>query len=256
MGATYSSHNRIFLLLLILFLLEMLLLPSALQLTYAGSGQNQEHILTYTSGRLTWDAQTQTTSDGSAQLNLFDAAYANVRAENNDRVIAPGTEKENRVRLKNESGRTVSYTAVLYFNRSSTQLPVQPSLSGNSFIDTDQYSLPTDVEPSSVVRAVTGAVSSGAIADFQLEWFWAFEDETDTADRDRIDTYLGNKAADGAADDAALGFYLVVHDGGEITPAPSTGESTALRGYIVLLCISGGMSLFLALTGRRRRHGA
>ena len=35
-------------------------------------------------------------------------------------------------------------------------------------------------------------------------------------------------------------------------PSPQTGENTLIGGYVVLILISGGMCLFLALTRKRR----
>lgn len=88
--------------------------------------------------------------------------------------------------------------------------------------------------------------------DFDINWFWNYEDGANIDERDRVDTYLGNKAADGKADEATLGFYLVVHDDGEIVPSPQTGDDTMIGGYVVLMLISGGLCLFLALTRKRR----
>ena len=112
--------------------------------------------------------------------------------------------------------------------------------------------MPEQIEAETVIRAVGGTLAADAMQDFDINWFWAFGNGSDTAARDLIDTYLGNRAADGNADEAVLGFYLVVHDGGDIVPSPMTGDSTVFGGYIVLLMISGGMTLLLALTRKRR----
>ena len=45
---------------LTLLLIQLILLPAALGVTYASSGTRPEHILTYTTGRLTWDSATET----------------------------------------------------------------------------------------------------------------------------------------------------------------------------------------------------
>jgi len=35
-------------------------------------------------------------------------------------------------------------------------------------------------------------------------------------------------------------------------PSPQTGDNTVICGYVVLMLISGGMCLFLAITRKRR----
>ena len=62
------------------------------------------------------------------------------------------------------------------------------------------------------------------------------------------------KRQSGKADDATLGFYIVLRDGGEIVPSPQTGDNTMIGGYVVLMLISGGLCLFLALTRKRRER--
>ena len=99
-----------------------------------------------------------------------------------------------------------------------------------------------------------GSLAAKKLQDFDINWFWNFEDGASTDGRDGIDTYLGNKAADEKADEATLGFYLVVYDDSEILPSPQTGDNTVICGYVVLMLISGGLCLFLALTRKRRER--
>ena len=105
-----------------------------------------------------------------------------------------------------------------------------------------------------MLRAVSGTLAANAMQDFDINWYWAFEKDIDTDANDRIDTYLGDKAADANADKATLGFYLTVYDGGEVVPAPQTGDKAAFGAYVVLLLISGGMTLLFGVTGKRRRR--
>lgn len=51
---------------LTLLLIQLILLPAALGVTYASSSTRPEHILTYTTGRLTWDSATETDGQGAA----------------------------------------------------------------------------------------------------------------------------------------------------------------------------------------------
>lgn len=75
--------------------------------------------------------------------------------------------------------------------------------------DTYDYILPRGAEESDVIRAVTGTVGGGMIQDFDIHWFWLFE-ESDA--QDIIDTWLGDKAAFTEADDITIGLFIVVED--------------------------------------------
>ena len=237
---------------LILFILQVMLLPVMIGLTYAIPAERPEHILTYRTGLLVWDKATSVRPDGSAELSFFETLYKNVNADNAEKVLAPGTEKDSVVRLKNDTNKEITYTAVLYSLSTSPDLDIGASLSGNGFLDTSRYTLPENIKKEAVIRAVGGKLDARKLQDFDINWFWRFEDGASTYERDQIDTYLGNKAADGKADEATLGFYLVVHDDGEIVPSPQTGDDTMIGGYVVLMLISGGLCLFLALTRKRR----
>ncbi len=248
---TAKLREWIFPVILILFILQVVLLPVMIGLTYATRSERPEHILTYTTGRLVWDKDTSVRPDGSASLSFFEALYKNVNAENAERVLAPGTEKDSIIRLKNNTKRNLSYTAILYKLSDTPEFDINASLSGNGFADTSRNFLPKGIDENAVIRTVEGSLGANKMQDFDINWFWAFEDENDTEARDKIDTYLGNKSADGEADEATLGFYLVVHDGGDVGPSPKTGDNTMLGGYVVLMIISGSMTVILAITRKR-----
>lgn len=221
-------------------------------LTYATRSERPEHIITYTAGKLVWDKDTSVRPDGSATLSFFESLYRNVNAENAEKILAPGTQKDSIVRLKNNSKNSVRYTAILYSLSSAPELDIGASLSGDGFSDASEYVLPDKIDKDTVIRAVDGSVAANAMQDFDIDWFWSFEDENNIETRDKIDTYLGNKAADDNADEATLGFYIVIHDGGDYGPSPSTGDSAMLGGYIVLMIISGSTTVILAVTRKRR----
>ena len=252
MRKTVKRREWIFSAILILFIMQVILLPVMIGLTYATRSERPEHILTYTTGSLVWDKGTAVRPDGSAALSFFKTLYQNVNAENAEKVLAPGTEKNSIIRLKNNTKREVRYTAILYSLSSSAELSIDTSLTGEGFSDITEYSLPEKINRDAVLRAVSGALAANAMQDFEINWDWAFEQDNDTDANDLLDTYLGDKAADANADDVTLGFYLTVHDGGDIVPAPKTGDKTIFGGYVVLLLISGGMTLFLGLSKRRR----
>lgn len=236
---------------LILFILEVIALPFALGFTWAGRSETPERVLTYTPGKLTWDSAAGIDENGAADLSLFETLYQNVNADNDDRVVAPGTEDDSIVRLKNSISGTVRYTAVLYSIRSTDLLPVEVSLSGDGFTDTDTYTLPNGVKDESVIRAVTGTVGGGMIQDFDIDWNWKFYD---SEQQDIIDTWLGDKAADDDADDITVGLYIVVEDENtQIKPSPPQTGDAGIGAYIVLMCVSGAVLLLLIIDRKRSR---
>lgn len=244
----YSS--RLFPTVLILFILEAMTLPLVVSLTWSGRSESPEHTLTYTQFRLTWDADTAVNKNGVAELSLFDAVYQNAKANDGTKILAPGTLGDTIIRLKNDTDTTVKYTAVLYTVKSSDTLPANAQLSGTGFSDTASYSLPKGAEQSHVVRAVTGSVDGRQIQDFDIDWYWLFE-ESDA--QNKIDTWLGDKAANGDPDNIVVGFYIVVEQDGQIVEpdSPQTGDNTMLGGYVALMAISAAVMVLL-LIGRRR----
>ena len=254
MNRTKKLREWLFPAILILFILQVMLLPVMIGLTYAVPAERPEHILTYRTGSLVWDKATSVRPDGSAELSFFETLYQNVNAGNAEKVLAPGTEKDSVVRLKNDTNKEITYTAVLYSLSTSPDLDIGATLSGDGFSDTSLYTLPKSIEEEAVIRVVGGRLDAKKLQDFNINWFWNFEDGANTDKRDGIDTYLGNKAANGKADEATLGFYLVVYDDSEVLPLPGTGDDTMIGGYVVLMLISGGMCLFLTITRKRRER--
>lgn len=191
----------------ILFLLEIMLFPLATSMTYAGRSESPDHTLTYTLGTLTWDSATNIDQNGVAELHLFSSSYQNVLSDNGEKVVAPGTEGYNIVRLKNNSSHIIQYVAVFYRIKEEPALPVEPEMDGENLADTEIYPLPDGVKKDQVVRAVTGMLFPEEIQDFDIFWKWNYYDSDQ---RDQVDTALGDKAAFAAADDVTAGLYIVV----------------------------------------------
>ncbi len=239
---------------LILFMLEVVAFPFAVGFTWAGRSEVPERILTYTQGKLTWDSTAGVDENGAAELPLFEAVYQNVDADNGEAVVAPGTEGSSIVRLKNSVDRVIKYTAVLYRVRSTDLLPVDASLSGEGFTETNSYELPQGVKAEDVIRAVSGTVDGGKIRDFDIDWNWRFYDSDE---QDVIDTWLGDKAAGGDADDVIVGLYIVVEDEDDfIDPDPPKTGDAKTGVYIVLMCLSGAVLLLLLVDKMRSRKCA
>lgn len=209
---------------LILLLIQAVLFPLVVESTYAGRSESPGHVLTYTTGTLTWDSATGVDPDtGVAELSLFSEIDQNVQSDNGEKVVAPGTERTNMVRLKNDASRAITYVAVMYRVKEEADLPVGPVLLDNSaFSDTDTYPLPHGVTEDQVVRAVTGTVAGGQLQDFDISWNWSYYENDQ---RDQVDTDLGNQAAWQEADTVTAGLYIVVEEDGPVDPGPNESET-------------------------------
>ncbi len=233
---------------LMLLVLCLLVSPWALGATYAGKAEVPDHVLTYTEGDLSWDAATGIDPlTGVAQMNLFDARYNDtVMAVTGEKVVAPGTEGFNMIRVANQEQGEVSFAAVCYCISSSDSLPVKTELDGMGLHDTDSYVLPQGVTDKDVIRAVTGNIRGGEVQDFDISWLWDYY-ESDA--RDEADTTLGNKDT---LDYLTVGFYIVVKDDNEyLTPEiPETGIPTEIIAYLILTVISVVL-LFLVIRSQK-----
>ena len=69
---TVKRREWIFSAILILFIVQVVLLPVMIGLTYATRSERPEHILTYTTGSLIWDKDTAVRPDGSPSPMLND----------------------------------------------------------------------------------------------------------------------------------------------------------------------------------------
>lgn len=237
---------------LILFIASVSAFPLAAVFTYAGRSESASHVLTYTTGKLTWDSATDIMPNGVARLDLFSQSYENVQSANGERVVAPGTEALSIVRLKNSAESPIEYTAVVYRLKEEATLPVSPELSGTGFTQAATYPLPDGVQHSQVVRAVTGTLEAGKIQDFDIAWQWNY---FDSDQRDQLDTALGDKAAFAQADEVTAGIYIVVtedaEEGSVYPEVPQTGDDSPMTFYQGLMVISG-ILLLLLLWDRRK----
>ncbi len=250
---------------LILFLLEIITMPFVVGLTYSGRSESPDHILTYYKGTLTWDSHTDIREDGVACLDFFDAIHYHVVSSGFDNVMAPGTEGTNVVRLANDASGPITYTAVLFEVKTSDLLPVNAQMiDREEFSSTTKYWLPEGVREQDVIKVVTGDVGGGMVVDFDVYWYWPFEQ---SEIRDMVDTGLGNKAF---ADQAIVGLYIVVEDDNvyeepetpddpidpvdpvdpddpddPITPEPPGTSDSTIGAYIVLMIISFAVLVLL-----------
>ena len=249
-----KNRQRILPLLLTLAVLALLSLPLAVNPAWAAPGTSPDHVLTYNQNSLKWDSATGINADGTAELRLFDAKYNNVEAVDGRRVVAPGTDGSNMIRLVNNVSGRIRYTAVLYSIKTDPRIPMQPSLSGTGMYDTASYQLPAGVTGAEVIRAVRGTVAGHGLQDFDINWLWNYE-VTDA--QNVTDTELGNAAAaamkeqtDG--DSVTVGFYIVVEDSNNYY-VPKTGDDSHIAMYLAFMLIAAaGAAVSVVIY---RRHG-
>lgn len=242
---------------LILFICEVTVFPFAAGMTYAGRSESPGHVLTYSTNKLIWDDAAGISEHGVAELSVFDTEYDNVKSEDGKNVIAPGTERFHIIRLENKESYAITYKAVLYKISDNEKLPVEVSLSGDGFTNTEEAVLMEEADRGEVIRTVSGTLGGKQRQDFDISWIWNYDEGEQ---QDAMDSYLGNRAANGDADELKVGFYLVVQDENEsgktsIHPQqPKTGDSAVMGGYLALVCISGVLLVLLMIDRRRRNN--
>ena len=236
---------------LVLLICELLTLPLVVYFTYADRADAPEHLLVYKTGSLTWATEENILPSGAAEFKLFSGEYVNVKSDNGDKVVAPGTDGISTVRLINRSDKKVSYIATLYMIEDSKEIPVRPGLESVGNVPTDRYVLPSGVPASAVVKSVEGDLSSGVAVDFDAKWIWEFYENDE---QDKIDTLLGNLAAQGKDENVTIGLYIVVEDGSEdIPPTPPTGDPifvwVAIAGFTMVAFV-----ILLIFFRRKRKN--
>lgn len=223
--------------LLMMLVLTVMLLPFSLSFAYAGRSEEANHILTYDDHALLWNQDTVVDVSGSAKLNIFEKQYPNVKSENDEKIIAPGTQNTNIIRLKNNEDYDIDYTAVFYYISEEETLPLYPEVISDNSVSLSDYALPEHVEKNHVIKAVQGTVSGHQIQDFDISWSWQYLEDKK---QDLLDTDLGNKAAFDTADQAEIGVYFVVEaDDMTISAKPvETGDDRRFLPYIILMTAS------------------
>ncbi|MBP0990456.1 MAG: hypothetical protein J5874_04700 [Oscillospiraceae bacterium] len=243
-----SKTGWIFTVMLILFICEIITLPLTYFFTYAGKNEAPDHVLTFDGRNLVWSTTENILPNGSAEFRIFSDEYQNVKSADGDKVIAPGTENDNMVRLKNDAQNEVTYIATLYVIESS-ELPITADLVCETGTPTGNFVLPDHVSEAEIISSYTGKIKSKEIVDFTTEWKWTFYESDD---QDKIDTELGNLAAEGKADNIVLGLYIVVESEENVIP-PDTGD-TSLTPQIIALVITGAILVLLGFSRKKEKE--
>lgn len=251
--------------LFLLCMLQICLLPGLIGETYADPTRRQEHRVTYARHSLEWDSQTEIDGNGAARLEFFQSEYPHIKAEDGERLLAPGSGESRVVRLKNAQKGKIQYTAVLYELGEQSTVPAEIHLSGADFQDAQEEMLPDGIRKESVIRAVTGELPGGESQEFQVGWSWIFEDAEETEEKNERDTRLGNEASDGSPEELQLGFYLTVVDQNrtagtsasqtaasiQTAVSPQTGDA-GWMGWFAAACLSA-MMFAVGWSGFRKR---
>ena len=188
----------------------------------------------------------------NTEIEIFKVAYVNdeqvvtVKSDNNDKLIAPGTENSYTFKLKNTGDVSMDYvlTVDAYVSDGEIVLPIDNRLSrydgkwivgsGSSFVDIPALNEATDAQ----------TLAAGRYTYYTLDWLWPFEGD------DQVDTLLGNMAV---SEDITytVEFKVVATEGddggGGII---DSGDSNSSAGWLLLAGLSFSLMFFLLLYRR------
>ena len=191
----------------VLFALACLTFPFAFNLTWSAPYSNADRTITYTTNKLEWDASAPTNADGTINLELFKPEYDNVKSEDGENIVAPGTSNSRSVRFMNESTAAIRYWATLY-RTDATGANVVAHVTGDEDAElTDQHYYPDGVNENDVVEVETrtGMLTGSNTTQLGVNWEWVFEE---SKFQDTIDTMVGN-TSDGKVE---YGLYVVCEE--------------------------------------------
>lgn len=193
-------------------------------------------------GNGTWEMQ--------STIEIFKISYENgekvitVNSDNEDKIIAPGTNNSYTFKLKNTSNVAMDYDLQVKtsVSPSNLEIPLEGKLNRFDgkwiFGNNENYDEMNGFE----VMTDTYALGPGRFSYYTLDWQWPFEGN------DEFDTYLGNLAVD-----EDIVYTIEIHtiatasedplDDGGIPSTPSTGDNS----QVLLYGIIGGIALILIL---------
>lgn len=206
------------------------------------------------------DEQTVWRTD--TQLEIFRIAYVNgerivtVNSDNDEKIVAPGTENSYTFKLENTGNTALDYTVEVdaYFTPDDIKIPITGRLSrydGRWVVGGESEYAKVHELDAAEDKATLGA---GKYTYYTLDWLWPFENGND-----ELDTALGNLAVD---QDLILTIAIKTiavestnpYDDSGIT-SPNTGDNMNLALWIVLALISFAIMMFpLFCQNKKRRH--
>ena len=133
-------------------------------------------------------------ADNSTEVEMFRMEYSNATGDitvsgmpEGDKVVAPGTENDCILRLKNEDNVDIRYVltgAQSYFTEDDVPLEIKLSDEYGNYIIGSEYQWVSIEELNNLVHK--GYIERDGIESLYFSWRWLFEGD------DEYDTYLGN----------------------------------------------------------------
>lgn len=193
------------------------------------------------------------------EIQVFYAQYGKdgelrVQSALGDKVVAPGTENQYDLYVRNVGEVPISYVLeaesylTVHVNGEETKIPIEASFSArnNSYLLGGENNLEHLGELNGIKD------SSGLLPEHQakytLRWSWPFDGD------DEFDTFLGNLAAEGEELTVTVAFHVTAtHDPNAAGGVPMTGD-TSVIGLWVALLITSAFSLLILLFWRKREE--
>lgn len=190
----------------------------------------------------------------NTSIEIFKIAYENgeqtitVNAEDNDYIIAPGTNNSYVFKLKNTGDVAIDYTVEIdaYFSNADITIPITARLcryDGKWILgNKEKYSDVAALDKASD----KATVGTGRFTYYTLDWEWPFE-----SGNDEFDTLLGNTATEQditftiAIKTIATESENPYDESGLVSPPPQTGDSYNLTLWVTLAICSFIMLIFI-----------
>ena len=227
----------------VLFVAALITFPYTFNLTWALPSTDSDRTLTFAAGKLTWDTDAQIDENGVIKLGMFKSEYENVKSNDGENIVAPGTENSTSIRLLNSSPNEISYTAYLY-RIDKTGVPIDASLTCG--VEAKDYAVPSNIDANSLVSVRSGSVGKSSVSVLNVDWEWGYSKSTDG---DTSDTALGIK---NSSDEVEYGLYVVVTDNGSVI-APNTGDNSDMMLWCTILVVSVCVVSYFAVIGRCKK---
>lgn len=239
-----EKNNKIFSWKILIFILiPILLITFLLSISFTYSLPNDvAHTLTYNNQKLTWDTNTTIDEKGSAKLDLFDEYYDST---NNENIIYPGSSGKSNIVLNNTDDEEITFKVFLYTQNDISSINYDINVTSEeityenyeiSSLDTNASNL---ISSNTIVKSITGQLSSNQQLEFNISWLWEFNNSTNNI----IDTTVGNNKANGTFNDLKVSLLVTVetHDN-EIIPTKPINNGMNV-GLIAGLSVGGGILL-------------
>lgn len=193
------------------------------------------------------------------EIQVFYAEYDNngeitVKSDFGDKVVAPGTENQYDIYVRNVGKVPISYILeaqsflTVDIDGKQTQIPIEASFSNPN----NKYLLGGE-ENLEHLAGLDGKTDSSGLspecqAKYTLRWSWPFDGD------DEFDTLLGNMAAEGEELKVKVAFNVTAsYDPNAGGGVPMTGDSSTIGLWVTLFVVSV-FSLIILLFLRKKEN--